>query len=113
MIKLLTISLFILLLVFFLLLFAVIYRRKKYGKTDNSGETKPVSGPVNCQMPERSTIAIGNAQHIGTRAEQQDSFGITNADPAIVAVNGLFAVVADGMGGMNNLANADVAFRIL
>lgn len=101
-----------LLLTLLLLLFIVFRRRKTH---DSGSETKPVSGPVNCQMPERSAINIGNAQHIGARKEQQDSFGITNADPETVAANGLFAVVADGMGGMSNgavLSNAAVQAAI-
>jgi len=48
-------------------------------------------------------ILIGNAYHIGTRESQQDSFAIsdlTNAD--LTARKGVFGVVADGMGGMEN-----------
>lgn len=101
------------LLALFLLLFLVFRRRRK--THDSGSETKPVSGPVDYQLPERSAVIIGNAQHIGARKEQQDSFGITSADSDAVAANGLFAVVADGMGGMNNgavLSNAAVQAAI-
>ncbi|MBS1830970.1 MAG: serine/threonine-protein phosphatase [Acidobacteria bacterium] len=43
----------------------------------------------------------GNAQHIGSRQQQQDSFGYSNlADAAFRKQAGMLAVVADGMGGM-------------
>ena len=42
----------------------------------------------------------GNAQHIGARSEQQDSFGFSDPDDrSFVAHAGVAAVVADGMGG--------------
>src|SRR5436305_3497808 len=43
----------------------------------------------------------GNAQHIGTRSEQQDSFGFSDPrDRTFTSHAGVLAVVADGMGGM-------------
>ncbi len=43
----------------------------------------------------------GNAQHIGARQQQQDSFGYSNlGDAAFRKHGGMLAVVADGMGGM-------------
>ncbi len=43
----------------------------------------------------------GNAQHVGARSEQQDSFGFSVVDdPPFVAHGGALAVVADGMGGL-------------
>lgn len=46
-------------------------------------------------------IVPGNAQHIGARSEQQDSFGFSNFDDAShVGHAGVLAVVADGMGGL-------------
>jgi len=52
---------------------------------------------------------LGNAQHIGGRKDQQDSFGFsTVADPAFAAHAGIAAVLADGMGG---LAHGDLASR--
>lgn len=51
----------------------------------------------------------GNAQHIGHRQQQQDSFGFSNlGDAAFRKHGGILAVVADGMGGM---ANGDAASR--
>jgi PPM family protein phosphatase len=45
-------------------------------------------------------IIPGNAQHIGTRKEQQDDFGFSDLeDNTFVAHGGVFAVLADGMGG--------------
>lgn len=43
----------------------------------------------------------GNAQHIGTRHSQQDSFGFSDpGDEAFLAHGGFLAIVCDGMGGM-------------
>jgi PPM family protein phosphatase len=45
-------------------------------------------------------ITCHNAQHIGTRQRQEDSFGFSNQnDPASVRTGGVLAVLADGMGG--------------
>jgi PPM family protein phosphatase len=51
----------------------------------------------------------GNAQHIGARSSQQDSFGFGNLDDELFLAHGGFvAVVCDGMGGMEY---GDVASR--
>lgn len=43
----------------------------------------------------------GNAQHIGARHSQQDSFGFADPDKGdFIAHGGFLAVVCDGMGGM-------------
>jgi len=43
----------------------------------------------------------GNAQHIGARQEQQDSFAFSNqGDAAFLSHGGFLGVVADGMGGL-------------
>jgi serine/threonine protein phosphatase PrpC len=43
----------------------------------------------------------GNAQHIGARHSQQDSFGFSDpSDQAFIAHGGFLAIVCDGMGGM-------------
>jgi len=54
-------------------------------------------------------ILPGNAQHIGARSSQQDSFGFADPeDRAFLAHGGFLAVVCDGMGGMEQ---GDVASR--
>jgi protein phosphatase len=51
-----------------------------------------------------------NAQHIGTRQNQQDSFGFSDlSDERFLAHGGFVAIVADGMGG---LAHGDAASRL-
>lgn len=46
-------------------------------------------------------ILPGNAQHIGARGEQQDSFGFSGfSDGEFTEHAGVMAVVADGMGGL-------------
>lgn len=52
---------------------------------------------------DRSLLPVipGNAQHIGARSEQQDSFGFSHFDDAqFVRHAGVLCVVADGMGGL-------------
>jgi PPM family protein phosphatase len=52
----------------------------------------------------------GNAQHIGARSSQQDSFGFGDLDDeAFLAHGGFVAVVCDGMGGMEH---GDAASRM-
>ena len=49
----------------------------------------------------RPALQVGNVQGIGGRERQEDSFAIVNAANARqLEEKGLFAVVADGMGGM-------------
>lgn len=48
-------------------------------------------------------VRIGNAHHIGARQNQQDSFSISDVtDDKLCRERGIFAVVADGMGGLSN-----------
>src|SRR4051812_28149072 len=52
----------------------------------------------------------GNAQHVGARREQQDSFAFSDpGDKKFVAHGGLLAGVSDGMGGMSNGQQASTA----
>ena len=52
----------------------------------------------------------GNAQHIGSRQEQEDSFGFSDLeDSSLVRHGGFVAAVADGMGGLAHGRNASQA----
>src|SRR5580693_7503964 len=52
----------------------------------------------------------GNAQHIGARSSQQDSFGFGDPDDVeFLSHGGFIAVVCDGMGGMEH---GDAASRM-
>ncbi len=80
---------------------------KKGNRIADTGEstTTPLASPpsgedMSVSVPKRGWILIGNAQHVGARSDQQDSFGISNAE--MIARSGLLAVVADGMGGLSN-----------
>ena len=64
--------------------------------------TLPVTGETDGSVPARHLVTIGNAQHVGSRKDQQDSFGISSIDDNVVSERGVLAVVADGMGGLNN-----------
>ena len=46
--------------------------------------------------PKKVGNPVGKVHHIGKRANQQDSFGVMEVE------NGMFAVVADGMGGLSD-----------
>jgi len=47
-------------------------------------------------------IIPGNAQHIGSRKEQQDDFGFSDTtDIAFISHGGVLALVTDGMGGLS------------
>lgn len=49
------------------------------------------------------SIQISNIHNIGKRESQQDSFGISDlSDTKLCKENGIFALVADGMGGLSN-----------
>ena len=53
------------------------------------------------------TLQIGNMHHIGARESQQDSFVISDISNAeLCALKGILGVVADGMGGMADGAEA-------
>ncbi len=92
--------------------------RNEKGKQEKVTVPVPVSG-LNSDNPDgtvtvsvefnntsdailQTGIKIGNAQDIGARNEQQDSFGISNMQDEFVQSNGILAIVADGMGGMSN-----------
>ena len=78
----------------------IFFRKKSKNKKPEEARTKPVQAPGSYQVPNHGAILVGNAQHIGARKDQQDSFGISGMD-AVSSV-GLLAVLADGMGGLNN-----------
>lgn len=68
-------------------------------------EEPPPPSPVKeAEIPESAgplAIRVANLQGIGEREEQEDSFAVLNATaPAELSSQGLFALVADGMGGM-------------
>ncbi|HWT74384.1 MAG TPA: protein phosphatase 2C domain-containing protein [Mobilitalea sp.] len=73
-------------------------RNSKTKKVTDSGRTrriKNIEGELSYQ--------VGNLQKIGARSSQEDSFALINAlDVNDIRQNGLFAIVADGMGGMKD-----------
>lgn len=70
----------------------------------------PPTRDLDAPAPRRLlSYQVANVQGIGTREEQQDSFGTINAmDVTLMSREGLFAVVADGMGGMTGGREASV-----
>ena len=66
-----------------------------------------VTEPQEEPKPEASATPavwqVGNVHHIGRRSYQQDAFGVSAlGDEPLVRDSGVLAVLADGMGGMNN-----------
>jgi serine/threonine protein phosphatase PrpC len=52
-------------------------------------------------------FSIGNAQHIGSRQQQQDAFGFSDpANAAFVSHGGFLGIVADGVGGLTHGSEA-------
>ena len=61
------------------------------------------SATVELPVARGPALRVGNVQGLGARERQEDSFAVCNAsDPDALARQGLFAVVADGMGGMDD-----------
>lgn len=88
-------------------------RRKKHRESENMTVAEKLT-PAETVSPvmvgaeiaqaeggESKEIEIGSTQHIGARTEQQDVFGVSSDNPAVVAKFGLLAVMADGMGGLS------------
>lgn len=74
----------------------------KYFKSESINDIKDEAAASKLQNKEDSSISIGNTHHIGARESQQDSFGISDiSNRALCAEKGIFAVVADGMGGLS------------
>lgn len=66
-------------------------------------ETEPQEEPMPEPPAEPAVWQVGNVHHIGRRSYQQDAFGVSAlGDEQLVRESGVLAVLADGMGGMNN-----------
>lgn len=67
---------------------------------------KGVAEITKTRRPESTTMRafeVANLQMLGARERQEDSFAFMNAlDVTEIINNGMFAIVADGMGGMSN-----------
>lgn len=75
---------------------------KLFSREKPAPPPEPVPEPP---VPEQGplTIRIANVQGQGERERQEDSFAIANAaDPELQEARGLLALVADGMGGMED-----------
>jgi serine/threonine protein phosphatase PrpC len=58
-------------------------------------------------------IIPGNAQHIGSRLEQQDDFGFTDTENVtFVDHGGVLAIITDGMGGLSQGREASLLAKI-
>ena len=71
-------------------------RAQQIGRTQMPGQLNTV--PATAPVP--SPYKVGKLHEIGARGEQQDSFGVS--DDELIPEYGLLAVVADGMGGLED-----------
>lgn len=77
-------------------------RKKKISRTVEIPKTSPIHITVD-HAGIKKEYRIGNAQHIGGRKQQQDSFGFSELmDPDILAQKGICGVLSDGMGGLDS-----------
>lgn len=77
-------------------LFDALFRRPR--RVTDAGATVELA-----QGTDRLLFQVGNIQGVGLRERQEDSFAVLNtANPERLAQQGLFAVVCDGMGGMED-----------
>lgn len=83
---------------------ALILRAKKRRAEKPAPEPEAPKSPI--QNIERETLpiaAVGNVHGIGRRKDQQDAFGVSSiANNRLVKEKGILAIVADGMGGLEN-----------
>lgn len=72
------------------------------GNTAEPGvETEQEPEPKSISAESAGLPVVGKLHDIGMRKDQQDSFGVSDAaDSELYEQKGLFAVVADGMGGL-------------
>ena len=92
-----------LIIAFLLFIFVYLLRKNindKKGKLRSSNNGNHPQDPITIQNPHFNVIP-GNAQAIGKRAEQQDSFAFSDLnDESFTSEYGVLAILADGMGGM-------------
>ena len=81
-------------------LFDRLFRRPGPAEGPVPEEPRPMPEP---EGPRDLRLTVANIQGMGNRERQEDSFAVLNAaDPDAMAQRGLFAVVCDGMGGMED-----------
>lgn len=84
-----------------------LYDEGKRNKKKNFSPELPTTLQIYEDEKPEGIYSVGNAQHIGKRDEQQDSFGISDIYNAQeVQEKGILAVLADGMGGLKNGAQS-------
>ena len=80
-----------------------LWKRKKKPKEKIEPERSEDNLPLPVPAVRKLSYAVANVQGIGRRSRQEDSFAFVNAlDVTEIAEKGLFAIVADGMGGMKD-----------
>ena len=73
---------------------------KLFGRQRRVTEENPT---MELPIPRGPALQVGNVQGVGARERQEDSFAVCNAsDRSALEREGFFAVVCDGMGGMDS-----------
>lgn len=83
-------------------MFLFFSKSKKMKTRKHSRSTQP---GIEVSIDDKGTKAMlkfGNAQHIGARKNQEDSFGYSNISGSEISEKGVLAVLADGMGGLSH-----------
>lgn len=82
----------------------VVNKKNQHRKTEEIVfPSSPDHGVNSQETGSGQMIKVGKVHNIGRRSSQQDSFGISDMeDPGIVKEKGVLALVADGMGGLQN-----------
>lgn len=91
----------VIVLVFILLILWT--QKHKASQQKSKNVVKGKRSTVKIASSPQSGINIGNAQNIGARENQQDSFGISDVqNKELCSEKGVISIVADGMGGLEN-----------
>ena len=96
-----------------LLVVVIVYlTRRKAPSPEPEPQEEPASDAIEVKLSNYSLL-LGNAQDIGKRPYQEDAFGFSNwEDDDFLRHSGLLAVVADGMGGLEQgTASSNAALR--
>ena len=78
-------------------------KKAKPGKEPTAEATQNVTRTADIEKETLPITSVGNVHGIGARSAQQDAFGVSSiANNKLVKEKGILAIVADGMGGLQN-----------
>ncbi len=83
-------------------MFASVLNKLFRTKTKDNVTTKGKAQSLTVELDSGVNIHVGNAQHRGARPYQEDSCGFSALTADAINEKGILAVLADGMGGLEN-----------